>query len=99
MSTKILEIAGRIHRNVETALWAAVFAFAAYFTIFVLPKLPEIQAEYARVRATEVAAENAWLCETLDVKRGSDGYNQCLLDVGQFRWKVEQRAYTETAPW
>src|SRR5262249_59621754 len=99
MATKIWEIAGRIHRNLETALWAALFAFVIYLTIFVLPKMPEIQAEYARVRATEVSAENAWLCEKLSIKRGSDGYNQCLLDVGQFRWKVEQRAYAEIAPW
>ena len=39
---KIREIASRVHTNVETALWAMLFAFVIYFITFVLPKLPEI---------------------------------------------------------
>ena len=44
-----------------------------------------------RVEAIEIAAENASLCEKLHIKRGSNDYNQCLLDVGEFRWKVGKR--------
>ena len=91
MSPKIREIARRIHHNIETALWAALFAFVVYFIIFVLPKMPEIQAQRARVEAIEIAAENASLCEKLHIKRGTDDYNQCLLDVGEFRLKVGKR--------
>jgi hypothetical protein len=72
-----------------------LFAFVVYFITFVLPKLPEIQAQQARVRAEEVDAENASLCEKLSIKRGTDKFNQCLLDVGEFRWKVEKRASDE----
>ena len=91
MSPKIREIARRIHHNIETALYAALFAFVAYFIIFVLPKMPEIQAQRARAEAIEIAAENASLCEKLHIKRGTDDYNQCLLDVGEFRWEVGKR--------
>src|SRR5262249_53024951 len=96
MSTKYWEIARRIHYNVEVALSATLLAFVIYFMIFILPKLPEIYAQNARIRAEEISAENAWLCEKLSIKRGSDKYDQCLLDVGQFRWKVEKRIYDES---
>ena len=96
MSAKIREIASRVHTNIETALWAGLFAFVIYFITFVLPKLPEIQAQNARVRVEEIGAENASLCEKLSIKPGADGFNQCLLDVGAFRWKVEKRIYDES---
>ena len=99
VSTKFWEIARRIHREVEVALWATLFAVGIFLTVFVLPKLPEIQAQNAIVRMQEISAENALLCERVGIKRGADTYNQCLLDVGEFRWKVEKRAYDETAPW
>ena len=99
MSTKFWEIAKRIHHNVEVALAATLFAFVMYLAVFIFPKMPEIQAQYARVRAQEISVENDLLCEKLSIKRGSDRYNQCLLDVGEFRGKVERRAYDEVSPW
>jgi hypothetical protein len=81
------------YNHIEIALWAALLAFVIYFLTFVIPKLPETQAQAQRIRAEEIAAENATLCEKLNVKRGTAQHNQCLLDVGQFRWKVEKRVY------
>src|SRR5689334_8325013 len=95
MSPKIRLIASRVYTNIESALWAMLFAFVIYFITFVLPKLPEIQAQSARVRVEEIVAENASLCEKLSIKRGADKHNQCLLDVGEFRWKVEKRVYDD----
>ena len=95
MSTKFWEVARRIHHNVEVALAATLFAVVIYLAIFVFPKMPEMQAQYARVRAQEISVENDLLCEKLSIKRGTDKYNQCLLDVGAFRLKVETRAYDE----
>lgn len=98
MSQKIREIASCVQTNIETAMWAMLFAFVIYFITFVLPKLPEIQAQNAIVRLVEVGAENESLCEKLSIKRGTDTkYSQCLLDVGAFRSKVEKRIYDETA--
>jgi hypothetical protein len=93
MSPKVREIAERIHHRIETALWAGLFAFVVYFIIFVLPKMPELQAQRARVEVLEIAAENASLCEKLHIKRGTDDNNLCVLDVGAFRAKVEKRAF------
>ena len=91
MSLKAREIASRVYDNIEIAMWAMLFAFVIYFITFILPKLPETAAQRARVRVEEIGAENAALCEKLSIKRGTDGHNQCLLDVGEFRWKVEKR--------
>lgn len=95
MSTKIMELAKRVHRNVEVVLWATLLTFVIYVMIFVLPRIPEVQAQNAIVRVQEISAENAWLCEKLSMERGTDRYNQCLLAVGEFRHTVEKRAYND----
>src|SRR5262245_45417428 len=92
-------IARRIHHNVELALWATLIAIVIYLIVFVLPNMAEIQLQYATVRMLEVGAENAGLCEKLSIKRETDSYNKCMLAVGEFRSKVEKRAYDEIAPW
>jgi hypothetical protein len=94
-SLKNREIVGRIYDNVEIALWAMLLAFVIYFIAFVIPKVPEIQARAERIRAEEIAAENSSVCEKLGIKRRIDKYNQCLLDVGAFRLKVEKRINDE----
>jgi hypothetical protein len=94
-SSKARELVSRIYDNVEIALYAMAFAFVLYFVTFVLPKVPDMQAQWQRIRAEEIAAENASLCEKLDTKRGTEKYNQCLLDVGAFRMKVEKRIAEE----
>jgi hypothetical protein len=77
-------------------MWAMLAAFVIYFITFVLPKIPENKAQRERVQVIEIGAENASLCEKLNIKRGTDKYNQCLLDVGEFRRKVEKRADDES---
>ena len=46
----------------------------------------------------EFAAENAAFCEKVDLKRGTNKYNQCLLDTGQFRLNAEKRVL-DTVYW
>jgi hypothetical protein len=94
-SLKISKIVGRIYDNVEIALWAMLLAFVMYFVAFIVPNVPEIQARGERIRAEEIAAENALFCEKLGTIRGTEKYNQCLLDVGAFRLKVEKRINDE----
>jgi hypothetical protein len=94
-SSKIWKIVGRTYDSVEIALWAMLLAFVMYFVAFIVPKVPEIQARGERIRAEEIAEENASFCEKLGTKRGTEKYNQCLLDVGAFRLKVEKRITDE----
>jgi len=92
-SLKLSQVISRVYDNVEIALWAMLFAFVIYFVAFILPRLPEIQAQAERIRVEEIAVENASVCEELGAKRGTDNYNRCLLVVGAFRAKVEKRVY------
>jgi hypothetical protein len=94
-SSKLLEIIASVHHNVELALWAVLLAFVIYFGIFVAPRLPAIAARNQRIRVQEIAAENALLCKKFDRRAGTEKYNQCLLDVGAFRFKIEKRIYDE----
>jgi hypothetical protein len=91
MSPKTREIVSRVHGHTEVALWAILFAFVLYFIAFVMLNVSETQAQREIIRVQEIAAENEAFCEKLDIKRGTNKYNQCLLDIGQFRLKAEKR--------
>src|ERR1035437_2269151 len=90
-SSKARELVSRIYDNVEIALWAMLLAFVVSFVAFILPKVPEIRAQGERIQADEMVAENASICVTQHRIRANEMYNQCLLDVGAFRVKVEKR--------
>jgi hypothetical protein len=90
------EKVGRVYDNVEAALWATLLALVVYFTVFVIPKMHEIGAQNERVRVQEIAAETALYCEKFGMNMGTQKYNQCLLDLGEFRMKVEKRVYDQS---
>jgi hypothetical protein len=94
-SNKVWELISQVYDNVHAALWATALAFVIYLGIFVIPMLPSIQEQYQRVRAQEIADENALYCEKLNMKAGTQAYNECLLVLGDFRLKVEQRISSE----
>jgi hypothetical protein len=93
---KVWETIGRVYDNVHAALWATLLAAVIYFAIFVLPMVPSMREQYQRVRAQEIAEENALYCKKLNMKVGTAAYNECLLILGDFRVKVEQRIYNES---
>ena len=75
------KVVGRVYDNVEAALWAALLAFVIYFI---------------NARVQEIAAENALYCEKFGMKVGTEKHKQCLLDLGEFRTKVEKRVYDQS---
>ena len=91
MSPKTREVVSRVYDHLEVALWAILFAFVIYFIAFVLPDISQTQAQRQIIRVQEIAAENETFCEKLDLKRGTSKYNQCLLDIAQFRLNTEKR--------
>lgn len=81
----------RVYDNVEAALWATLLAFVIYFIVFTLPNMRKISEQNEIAQVQEIAAEKASYCEKFGMKVGTDKYNQCLLDLGEFRMKVEKR--------
>ncbi len=92
---KILETLIVVYHDIELALWALLLTSLIFFLVFVVPKLPEIRARMEGIRAEEITAENAFYCEKLQLQRGTQKYNQCLLILGEFRLKVEKRIAAE----
>jgi hypothetical protein len=89
-SNKVWEIVTRLSDNAEAFFWAILLAGVIYSIVFIIPTVSETQKQREIIRVQEITAENAAFCEKLDIKRGADKYNQCLLDIGQFRLKVEK---------
>ncbi|MCK9916307.1 hypothetical protein MXD81_44860 [Microbacteriaceae bacterium K1510] len=73
-------------------LWAALLAVVFFMSIFVLPKLPEMQAQAALKRADEIAAENRLYCEKWGFAPGSHKHTMCTVDLQHLRKKIEQHA-------
>jgi len=96
-STRILERVRRVYDYVEVALWAALLAFVIYFVIFVIPNMREIRAQNETAQLQEITAENVTYCEKFGMRVGTDKYNQCLLDLQEFRTKVEKRMHDESS--
>ena len=90
---RVRKIVERAYDNVKIALCAALFAFVMYFIAFIIPNLRMISAQNQIIRVQEIATENASICEKLAFKFGTEKYNQCLLDVGAYRLKVETHIY------
>jgi hypothetical protein len=91
MSPKLREIASQVHDNIEIALWAIILSLTLYFIVFIMPNASRTQTEMQRIRMLEIGAEDAAFCEKLDMKRGTNKYNQCILDIGPFRLNAEKR--------
>jgi hypothetical protein len=66
-----------------------MLSFVIYFFVFIVPKLPEIRDWAEQGLAKEIAAENAYYCEKIGMKANTQKYEQRLLDLGDFRLKVE----------
>ena len=94
-TNKVWRLLSGAYDVVETALWSLGIALVVFLIVFVLPMLPTRQREYQAVRILEIANENALYCEKLNVKVGTQAYNECSLVLGEFRFKVEQRIERE----
>jgi hypothetical protein len=81
----------RMYDAIETALWAGLFSFLLVFASLIAPKIAEYRAHEERKMSQEIAAENSAYCEKWGMEAGSQRHCQCLLDLGEFRQKVERR--------
>lgn len=83
------------YARVELALWAALFAFAAYFGVFIAPKLPEARAQAQELRAREIAAENEFYCAKWGMTASAPMRGQCIQDLQTLREQIEKRIAEE----
>ena len=91
MTAPTLRLVQRASDLVGTALWALGAALAIYFALFVMPDLPRRRADQERIRAREIAAENGLYCQGWGLRPGSHEHTLCLMDLQEFRARIEQR--------
>jgi hypothetical protein len=73
------------------AIWAFTIAGTFCFSIFVLPKLPELRARADWLRAEEISAESDFYCEKWGMTRGTHEHTLCTFDLQEIRANVEKR--------
>jgi hypothetical protein len=96
-SNKIWQLIHRVYDIMEAGLWAFLLAAVIFIAVFVIPNIPENKAQWERVQAIEIAAENAVYCEKLHIQTGTRAHSECLLILGDLRHKIEQRIYNDSA--
>jgi hypothetical protein len=86
----------RIYDNVHAALWASLVALVLYYIFVIFPKFPEIRNQAEIRRAGEITAEHEYYCAKWGMRRETQAHDQCLIDIQQFRSKVEKRIADES---
>jgi hypothetical protein len=87
----------RLYDEVEAALWALLVTSVIFIGAFVVPRLPDIWANIPEARTKEIAADVRHYCKALRIKIGMDDYSRCVLLLGEFRQKIEERVEEEYA--
>jgi hypothetical protein len=90
-SNGTLTLVQSIYDHVHLALWATLAAFVAFFVAFVAPRLPQTAARAEALRIQEIAQENEGYCAKWQMGIGTEMHDQCVSDLQELRWKIEDR--------
>ena len=90
-SNGTLTLVQSIYDCVHLALWATLTAFVVFFLAFIAPRLPEGAARAEALRIEEIAEENEGYCAKWQMGLGTKTHDQCILDLQDLRWKIQNR--------
>jgi hypothetical protein len=94
-SNGILTLVQSIYDHVHLALWATLAAFVALFLAFIAPRLPEAAARAEALRIHEITQENEGYCAKWQMGLGTKMHDQCISDLQELRWKIQDRLATD----
>lgn len=97
-SQEIMPFLQRSYDIIHSALWSVGTAIFLYFVFIVAPTIPAAQGRAVRIRDREIAAENEHYCAKWGIGSGTAKNDQCLLDLGELRMKIEERVAEESEP-
>lgn len=80
-----------IYDTVEFALWSGLIAVVILFTVFVLPRLPEIRRQQEAARLLQIEAEQQFYCHRLGNSPGTDAFGRCIIELQAYRKSIEKR--------
>ena len=90
-SNGTLALVQSIYDYVHLALWATLAAFVVFFLAFIAPRLPEAAARAEARRIQEISQENEDYCAKWLMGPGSKVRDQCISDLQELRWKIQNR--------
>ena len=90
-SNGTLAIVQSIYNYVHLALWATLAAFVLFFLTYTVPRLSEAAARAEALRIQEISKENEGYCAKWQMGLGTRMHGQCILDLQELRWKVQNR--------
>jgi hypothetical protein len=90
-SNGTLTVVQSIYDHVHLALWATLAALVAFFLAFTAPRLPEAAARVEALRIREITQENEGYCAKWLMGLGTKMHDQCISDLQELRWKIQDR--------
>jgi hypothetical protein len=89
--SRVRRFIDRAYVEIETALWAGLFAFAVFFFAVVAPRIPDETAKAQSTHVLAVADENHRYCEKWGKREGTPEHDACMLDLQALRGSIEKR--------
>lgn len=80
----------KIYDDVHAVLWAILVAFVLWFSVVVVPTLPEMRARAEILHDHEIATEQDFYCEKWGMGPKTTMYRQCILNLKEYRAVVQQ---------
>lgn len=86
----------KIYDEVHAALWAMLVAFVLWFSVVVVPMLPQIHARAKILQDHEVATEQDVYCGNLGMGPKTPMYRKCISSLEEYRAKIRQNIADES---
>lgn len=90
-----MSVIQKIYDEIHAALWAILLAFVLWFSVVVVPMLPELRARAEMLRDHEIATEQDMYCGKLGMGPKTTMYRQCISGLEEYRSKIQQRSADE----
>jgi hypothetical protein len=86
----------KIYDDVHAALWAILVAFVLWFSVVVVPTLPQMHARAEMLRDHEIAAEQDAVCGKLGMGPQTAMYRNCISNLEEYRAAMQRRITDES---
>ena len=80
----------KIYDEVHAVLWAMLVAFVMWFSVVVVPTLPQIYARAEILQDHGVATEQDMYCGKLGMGSKTPMYRKCISSLQEYRAKIRQ---------
>lgn len=91
MRDAAMSLIQKIYDDVHAALWAILVAFVLWFSVVVVPTLPQIHARAEMLHDHEIATEQDVVCGKLGMGLQTTMYRNCISNLEEYRAAMQRR--------